>query len=187
MKQIIRKAALDRRAAISAVERTLKSERIAEIVMNLPETVAARVITVYVDYRNEVQTRALIQKLLDQGKIVALPVAHFDTATLTFTAVLSLDCLIKTDKKLWEPDPCTGPEIPAEELDLILAPGAAFDRLGYRLGYGGGFYDRLLNRRRPGVPAIGLAFSEQLVDSLPAEAHDQKLDGVVTDAGFIRF
>ncbi len=187
MKQTIRKNALERRAAIPAEERTLKSDKITGFVLNLPETAAAKIITVYVDYRNEVQTRVLIQRLLDMGKTVALPVADFSTCTLTFTAITTLNCLVETSKRLWEPDPCIGPEIPAEELDLILTPGAAFDRQGYRLGYGGGFYDRLLERRRPGVPAIGLAFSEQLIDALPTEAHDQKLDGIVTDAGVLRF
>lgn len=187
MKQTIRKAALALRAAISGEERTQKSMRIAAMILDLPETAAAQTITVYVDYRNEVETRALIQSLIDLGKTVALPVAHFDTGVLTFIAVTSLDSLIKTEKHLWEPASGSGPEIPAEALDLILTPGAAFDRLGYRLGYGGGFYDRLLLRRRPGVPAFGLAFSEQLVDDLPAEAHDQKLDGIVTDSGVLRF
>lgn len=187
MKQMIRKTALERRAAILEQDRIQKSEKIAQLVLELPETQAAQTITIYVDYRNEVHTRLLIQKLLELGKTVALPVADFDTATLSFIAISSLDCLIRTDRRLWEPDPCTGPVVAAEELDLILTPGAAFDRQGYRLGYGGGFYDRLLERRRTGVPAIGLAFSEQLVDSLPAEAHDQKLNGIITDCGILRF
>lgn len=187
MKLTVRKNALERRAAIPPEERTMKSIAITELVLAMPEVAAANIITVYVDYRNEVQTRLLIQRLLDLGKTVALPVADFTTCTLTFTAITTLSCLIETNKRLWEPDPCVGPEVPAEDLDLILTPGAAFDRQGYRMGYGGGFYDRLLNRRRPGVPAIGLAFSEQLVDALPVEAHDQKLDGIVTDAGVLRF
>ncbi len=187
MKQTIRKNALERRSAIPADERSKKSVLITELVLELPEMRHAQIITVYVDYRNEVETRNLIQQLLDLGKTVALPVAHFDTGLLTFTAVSSLDCLVKTEKRLWEPAPGSGPEIAPEALDLILAPGAAFDRLGYRLGYGGGFYDRLLTRRRPGVPAIGLAFTEQVVALLPAEAHDQKLDGIVTDSGILRF
>lgn len=187
MKQIIRKRALELRAAIPEEERILKSRKITDAVLALPETATAKIITVYVDYRNEVETRNLIQALLSLGKTVALPVAHFDTGLLTFIAVSSLDCLIKTDKRLWEPTPGSGPEIPVEALDLIFTPGAAFDRSGYRLGYGGGFYDRLLSARRPEVPVIGLAFSEQVVESLPAEAHDQRLDGLVTDACILRF
>ncbi len=187
MKKQIRKEALARRAAISVDERASKSLRIADLVLSLPETATAKVITVYVDFRNEVETRDLINRLLALGKTVALPIVHMETGTLSFTAVSSLDCLIKTEKHIWEPAPGSGTDVPIEALDLILTPGAAFDRSGYRLGYGGGFYDKLLEKRRTDVHAIGLAFSEQLVDSLPIEAHDQKLDGIVTENEVIRF
>lgn len=187
MKQTTRKEALERRAQIPADLRAYKSKVITEQVLIHPETLAAQTITVYVDYRNEVETRDLIRCLLALGKTVALPVAHFDTGELTFMGVTTLDALIKTDKRLWEPAPGSGPEIPVDSLDLILTPGAAFDRQGYRLGYGGGFYDRLLQKRRPGVPAIGLAFAEQVLEVLPAEAHDQRLDGLITDTGVLKF
>lgn len=187
MKQSIRKDALARRAAIPESQRAEKSRAIRDLVLQLPEVAQGRVITVYVDYRNEVETRELITELLELEKVVALPVAHLDTGQLTFIAVRSLDGLIQTEKRIWEPAPGSGPEIPTEEIDLILTPGAAFDRCGYRMGYGGGFYDRLLEKRRPDTKAIALAFSEQLVESLPTEAHDQKLDGIVTEMGIIRF
>ncbi len=187
MKQSIRKDALARRAAIPKAQQAEKSTVIRNLVLSLPEVAQSNVITVYVDFRNEVETRELITGLLGLGKVVALPVAHFDTWELSFVAIHSLDCLIQTDRHLLEPAPGSGPEIPTEEIDLILTPGAAFDRRGYRLGYGGGFYDRLLEKRRPDVRAIALAFSEQLVESLPTEAHDQKLDAIVTEEGIIRF
>lgn len=187
MKQQIRKEALERRAAIPVNERASKSLRIADFVLSLPEMATANTVTVYVDFRNEVETRTLINRLMDLGKTVALPIVHMETGTLSFTAVNSLDCLVKTVKHIWEPAPGSGPDVSIESLDLILTPGAAFDRKGYRLGYGGGFYDRLLESRRPDVHAIGLAFSEQLVDSLPTEAHDQKLDGIVTENEVMRF
>lgn len=187
MKKEYRKKVLARRAAVPAEERALKSRLIMEAVLALPEVAAARVISVYVDFRNEVETRELITRLLAMGKTVALPVVHFDTWEMSFTAVDSLDCLIKTEKHLMEPAPGSGHEVPIETLELILAPGAAFDRQGYRMGYGGGFYDRLLQNRTPGTPAIALGFCVQLVDDLPVDAHDQRLDGLVTEEGILRF
>lgn len=187
MKKDYRKLALARRAAIPADERARKSRIITDLVLALPELRTAQVVTVYVDFRSEVETRHLIQQLLDLGKTVALPVAHFDTWELSFTAIPSLDCLIETEKHLLEPAPGAGVDIPTADIDLILTPGAAFSRQGYRLGYGGGFYDRLLEKRRPGTPALALAFTEQLDDALPVDDHDQRLDGIITDSGILRF
>lgn len=186
MKRAFRKEALARRSAIPAALRSEKSARIRSHVLSLPETRAAGVISIYVDFRSEVETRELIQALLQQGKTVAVPVVHFDTWELSFTAIDSLDSLVETEKHLMEPAPGTGRDIPLEALDLILTPGAAFDRRGYRMGYGGGFYDRLLSRKRPDAKAFALAFSEQLVPEVPTDPHDQPLNGIITEEGLLR-
>lgn len=185
MKKSFRKNALQIRANIPTDQRTLKSQKISKQVLSLPQTIKARTISVYVDFRSEVETRKLIQSLLDSGKIVALPVVHYDTWELKFVAISSLDCLIQTPKHIWEPAPGFGQEIPIQDLDLILLPGAAFDYRGNRLGYGGGFYDRVLSQRRSDTAAVGLAFTEQLVDAVPTEEKDEKVDAIVTDIGVI--
>lgn len=69
-------------------------------------------------------------------------------------------------------------------LDVVIVPGLAFTADGYRLGQGGGHYDRFLPRLRPGCRTIGVCFAEQLVDRLPVEDHDVPVDVVVTDAGW---
>jgi len=74
----------------------------------------------------------------------------------------------------------SSPKADAAEIDVVIVPGTAFDESCRRLGMGGGFYDRLLPRLRPGVVTIGLAFDEQIVDEVPTEAHDVPLDLVVT-------
>jgi 5-formyltetrahydrofolate cyclo-ligase len=68
------------------------------------------------------------------------------------------------------------------QIDLVLVPGLAFDRNGYRMGYGGGVYDRLLSRT-PQARHIGLFFSQQFVHALPKESFDQKMDIVLTEKG----
>ncbi|MDQ4006282.1 MAG: 5-formyltetrahydrofolate cyclo-ligase, partial [Actinomycetota bacterium] len=85
-----------------------------------------------------------------------------------------------------------GPREPARRIpvdpltvDVVVAPGLAFDRLGHRLGYGGGHYDRYLGRLGEGALRIGVAFSLQLVDRVPTEPGDRPVDIVVTDAGVI--
>lgn len=185
MKKAFRKNALLRRTSIPADQRALKSEKITELVLSLPQTIKARSIAVYVDFRSEVETRELIRRLLDAGKIIALPVVHYDTWELKFVAVSSLECLIQTPKSIWEPAPESGQEIAIQDIDLFLVPGAAFDDQGNRMGYGGGFYDRVLSQRRGDTDAVGLAFIEQLVDIVPTEDKDQKVDGIITDTGII--
>jgi 5-formyltetrahydrofolate cyclo-ligase len=71
------------------------------------------------------------------------------------------------------------------EVDVVITPGLAFDRSGRRLGYGGGHYDRYLARLGPEAVRIGIGFSVQLVDEVPAHAGDQRLNLVVTDLGVI--
>ncbi|HDH96432.1 MAG TPA: 5-formyltetrahydrofolate cyclo-ligase [Proteobacteria bacterium] len=85
-----------------------------------------------------------------------------------------------------EPRGAELPEVDEDEIELVVTPGAAFDMLGYRLGYGGGFYDRLFAQIRPDCLKVGIAFSFQLVDSVPHEPTDVPVDIVVTDQHIIR-
>jgi len=70
-------------------------------------------------------------------------------------------------------------------LDLVIVPGVAFDRKGHRLGFGAGYYDRFLPKLRPGVKKIAVAFEVQLVDSVPAEEHDIRMDAILTEEQLI--
>ena len=70
-------------------------------------------------------------------------------------------------------------------IDLAIIPGLAFDRQAFRLGHGSGFYDKLLNKMPEKTKLIGLAFQEQIVNVLPQEPHDHKMDMVLTDEGII--
>ena len=86
-----------------------------------------------------------------------------------------------------EPDPARCREASIEEIDFILVPGVAFDASGGRLGYGGGFYDRLLGHARPGVPKVAGAFSLQVVAAVPVEDHDCRVTTLVTETETIPF
>lgn len=80
----------------------------------------------------------------------------------------------------------SGDPVPVREIDVILTPGIAFDRSGARLGRGGGFYDRLLSARRTDAEAVGVTVSGRVVDAVPMEAHDQRVDWIATEEGVIR-
>jgi 5-formyltetrahydrofolate cyclo-ligase len=82
--------------------------------------------------------------------------------------------------------PEDSPRVAHDEIDAVIVPGSAFDETGARLGYGGGFFDRLLPMLRPDCARIGVAFDEQLVPEVPAEEHDACVDLVVTPTRVIR-
>ncbi|MBO6946926.1 MAG: 5-formyltetrahydrofolate cyclo-ligase [Rhodospirillales bacterium] len=135
---------------------------------------------------NEIDTGPLLKILHTMGHRTALPVVAKKAAPLIF--------------RLWAPgdalaDGGFGTSIPAadaEEVtpDVLFVPLLAFDNDGFRLGYGGGFYDRTLEMLRAGsddVIAIGVAFSGQRVDTVPRGPHDQPLDWIATELGVSRF
>lgn len=78
-----------------------------------------------------------------------------------------------------------GPVIPLREIDVFLTPGLAFDRRGGRLGRGGGFYDRVLSERRTDSAAVGVTLSSRVVESVPMEPHDERVDWLATEEGVI--
>ena len=82
-----------------------------------------------------------------------------------------------------EPDPARCREATIDEADFVLMPGVAFDRSGGRLGYGGGFYDRLLAGADTGLSKVAAAFSIQVVDAVPTDSHDVRITTLVTETG----
>jgi 5-formyltetrahydrofolate cyclo-ligase len=83
-------------------------------------------------------------------------------------------------------EPAEGRTLDVAEIDLVVVPGVAFDRSCGRVGYGRGYYDRFLGKRRLGVAAIAIAFALQIVDRVPSGAIDRRIDGVVTELEVIR-
>lgn len=128
----------------------------------------------------EMPVSRLVEAALAEGKRLALPRCERRGVMHARLWDGAAESLVRSKFGILEPVP-SAPVIPPVELDLVVIPGVGFDREGYRLGWGGGFYDRYL----PGVGGakVGIAFGVQIVDRLPREAHDVQLDGVVTEAG----
>jgi len=147
----------------------------------------------YVSFRREVDTWEIMFAALGEGRTLALPRVE-PGGRLSLRAVRDpLHELVPGAFGIPEPAP-SSPLLEPEAVDLVLVPGVAFDRRGYRLGYGGGYYDRLLaDMRSPAVtarrssPAVaaGLAYDFQIVDELPVGPHDQRVDLVLTERGVL--
>jgi 5-formyltetrahydrofolate cyclo-ligase len=149
-----------------------------------PNGVAERpVVSVYWPIRSELNTRPLIDALAQHGLKVVLPVMHKVRHPLVFRDFLPGDDLVKGPFGLSEP----AEDKPARDPDIIFSPLAAFDRKGFRLGYGGGIYDATLAELRPRkkIIVVGLAYSCQEADQVPTEPHDQRLDYLMTERELI--
>jgi 5-formyltetrahydrofolate cyclo-ligase len=146
---------------------------------------AGAVVSAYWPYRTEIDPRPLMARLAAAGARLALPVTPIrgSDAPLTFRLWAEGDRLAPGHFPVHEPHP----DAEAVEPDLLLVPLLAFDRRGHRLGYGAGHFDRTIARLRALKPVrvLGLAFADQAVETLPADPHDERLDGVVTDRGYI--
>ncbi len=135
----------------------------------------------YISYRREADTRALIRALWAKNIPVAAPrVAGRD---MDFFWICGEQDLAVGYRGIPEPA-CGCARADAQEA-LIVVPGAAFDRQGYRIGYGGGFYDRFLERE-PGHRAMGLAYGFQLLERLLHEDCDRPVGGILTQEGLVK-
>lgn len=179
-----RRRILEEREALPAERVKAGSFAIARKLWNLAAYQRAGSLMTYVAFKKEVQTEAIIREALSQGKKVAVPLCSRPERQLIASRLLDFPGdLAPGTWGIPEPKPETLRPLDPCSLDLVLVPGVAFDRQGYRLGYGGGYYDRFLKRLAPGCVCVGLAFSLQVVDVLPREDHDRPVDLVITEAG----
>jgi 5-formyltetrahydrofolate cyclo-ligase len=158
----------------------------AELAANhLPEAMLGRyaIVSGYRAQGSEFDPWPLLQRLAAAGARLALPVAVDRDSALTFRAYSSHDRMVPDAFGIPAPPP--GAEV--VEPDLVIVPILAFDRAGHRMGQGAGHYDRTiatLRARRPPF-VLGLAYAGQEVARIPAEPHDQALDAILTENGYI--
>jgi len=173
----IRSLALKKRQEIPPHIRGQKSLRIKENLFGLREFKDAKVVLFFASFRDEVETLGMIKEALDMGKRVYLPKVEGDS--LGIYEIEKASDLKAGYMGIPEPEADIDKKRDIAQVDVIIVPGAAFDTEGNRLGYGKGYYDRLLRER--GAPLIALAFEEQVFERLPREPHDVRMDIVVTE------
>jgi 5-formyltetrahydrofolate cyclo-ligase len=180
-KRQIRRTVLEERDALPPDVRAEWGERIARRAAELPEVHDARAVMVFSSFGSEVPTAPLIERLRERGIVVALP--RIEAGELVPVAYSPGDPVRPASFGALEPIGPNGLE-PAS-LDVVGVPGVAFDRLGGRVGYGGGYYDRFLR----GLPAfrVGIAFGLQVIEGpLPAGRFDLAVQAIVTEDETIR-
>ncbi len=175
-KKEIRESVSARRNALSDEDVILASTSIIENLQSSFMYKKARTVLFYCSTRGEVYTHGAISAAIKGGKIVALPKTNTGTRELVLYKIRSLSDLAKGAYGVLEPVPDHLHKISIQDIDLVIVPGVAFDKEGNRIGLGLGYYDRLL----PGVAGLGsicaLAYSFQIVEKIPHDAHDIPMD-----------
>ncbi|HEX8440989.1 MAG TPA: 5-formyltetrahydrofolate cyclo-ligase [Archangium sp.] len=145
----------------------------------------ARTVALYAPIRGEVPTRDILIAALQDEKIVCYPLSHVHGRILSFRAIRSESEL--EPGRLGVREPTNSAElIPVDQIDLFVVPGLGFTRDGKRLGRGGGYYDATLKAASARSRRVGLAFGDQVVDTMPTNADDVDMDLVVTEAETLR-
>ncbi len=180
----LRKIMLDRRNKLSDEEITAKSKKIMDFVFSLEQFSKAKTVMFYVDAKNEVRTKEAIMKALKLNKRVVVPKVY-KHQVLKAIQIKGLDELCLGTFGILEPvhDQQAFPR----DIDLVLVPGVAFDEDGYRLGYGGGYYDNFLPQLRANVKKVAIAFDIQVLKTVPSEKHDVRMDFIITESKVLRF
>lgn len=159
------------------------SLRVTDRLVAMPQYQAAGCVMWYVDVRDEVRTRNALFDQFNHRRRVVVPYCVGDQ--LGLFELRSPSELAPGRFGILEPRKALREEanrvVAAEELDLVVVPGVAFDRTGGRLGHGKGFYDRCLQATREDTVRVGLAFDCQIVSRVPVESHDIVMDWVVTE------
>lgn len=146
----------------------------------------ASTIMLYLDFNNEVITDNLIKELILLDKIVASPITIIKEKKLIPCQIKDFENGIQYGAyNIREPKPNCSPEINIKDIDVVIVPAVAYDINGFRLGYGGGFYDRFLENIREDAVTIGVAFDLQIFNEVPKEPHDAQLDYIITESRII--
>ena len=180
-KRALRQRVLAARDALSDVERAAASEAIAGRFSRRADFAAARAILVTLPFRNEWDSRVLVRAALLSGKTVAAPRVDAATRMLELYAIADPEGDVGLSRQgIPEPAPHCLP-VARERIDFVVIPGVAFDANGNRLGYGGGYYDRLLPLM-PGATRVAGAFDLQIVPQVPVGPNDIRIEAVLTES-----
>ena len=160
-------------------DKDLKDKLIRKNLRELDLYKKAKSVFVFISYRSEVDTKGIIEDILADGKKLLVPLVK--GSQMIAVEVKGIDDLEPNKMGILEPK--DGEEV--TEVDLTLTPGLAFDKAGYRLGYGGGYYDKFF--AKVDTIRMGIGYYDQFVESLVHEDYDKPLEYLLTDRGLIEF
>lgn len=186
-KEEMRKIILQKRSNLPSAKVEQWSKKIRQKFWQLFEDKSFRKIMAYASIRKEVETFTLLDEILENGYLLYLPYTKTELKELGIAKINNLELDLRIGNfSIQEPIPaCRLDEIP-DQLDLVIVPAAAFSRSGYRIGYGGGYYDKFLAQLSPETLKVGFCYHKFLLASVPVEEHDQAVDIIITEQEIVR-
>lgn len=184
-KKSLRKKVLEKRSKLSKEDIIQYSKIIAEKLYEMDYYKNAKRLMAFISFKDEIHTHDIIKTSINRGKSIVVPITLSETKELKVSELHDFselevgfyDILTPKQEFIRFVDPNT--------IDLILMPGVAFAKDGYRVGYGGGYYDRFLAKLDKKVMKIALAFDLQVVDTVPVESFDIPVDMIITEKRII--
>lgn len=184
-KKSLRIEILQKRAKISKIDNIKFSNMIANSIYGMTEYQNAKTIMCFISFANEIDTKELIETAIKHGKTVVIPITIPETKELKISQILDFSELEKGFYNILTPKEEFIRYIDPSTIDLILVPGVVFAKNGYRIGYGGGYYDRFLSKIDNSIPKIAIGFDLQVVDRVPTESFDIPVDLIITEKRII--
>lgn len=184
-KKKLRGRMLHQRDALTPAEIQRKSLRVVGNVLTLPEFQTAKIVACYVNKGSEVETKPIIRNVLTSSKKVLVPTVTGER-DLVFSELRSLEELVPGTFGILEPQPDLTRPRSLETVDLAFIPGIVWDSQGYRVGWGKGYFDAVLERLPSWATSIGLTYDQQVVERVPREEFDLPVDLIVTETRVIR-
>jgi len=179
MKDKLRKELMKVKNNLSKSEVLKKSNLIKKRLFKMNEFKQASTIQFYISYDNEVHTHDMIKESMSNRKKIVVPVTDKEKKKLILSELKNWNDLTHGAYNILEPRRERMIEVSLDSIDLILVPGIGFDKHGYRIGHGGGYYDKLLESAT--AQSIGLAFHLQIIDKINVEEHDVPVHKIVTE------
>lgn len=178
-KMDLRKIMKEERKKLNASDKEKYDTSIFKFLIHSDEYKKAHVLFIYVSYNNEADTHSIICHALKDNKIVCVPKVISREYGMKAVQIKCFQDLKPGAYGILEPESnCC---MDAKNIDLVVLPGLAFDSEGGRLGYGAGFYDRFLCNLRDDVMLIGLAYKFQIVEKVPMDSHDYRIEKIITN------
>lgn len=177
---------LKQRRSLSKKQRQIYSDKIVQAIIASPEYKQAKVCFLFASMPDEVQTKELILNAFKAGKRVCLPyITSVSAKTMEASEIFSLDELVEGTYGILSVPKDKVRVVNPKDIDFVLVPAVGFDKAGYRLGMGGGYYDRYLARMDKAYLMAGI-YACQLVDEIIKDEYDAQIDAIITENEFIR-
>lgn len=164
----------------------LANTLIQNFILSLPEFLKSKTIMTYLSFSGEVDTFGLANAILEQGKKLIVPKIQCGSKSLVPCQIATLEGLVPNQYGIMEPDEAHAHPFPPRDIEFHVIPGLAFCPTGFRLGRGGGYYDRFLETVSPRAFLAGICYHFQIVDDLPKDSWDKPVHAVISEKGVFR-